>query len=131
MDQEFKKILDKIRDASEMAKKVAKIMDSYQEHLDTMVEEGIMTEHDARMDFFTKTHEVMRDIQGEDEDDDAFDESEDRDDDEEKCPVTDFFSNHEEIWKAYEHLVKICDRDRVHCTIDFHIDDAVGSDDRC
>lgn len=85
MDKEFKKIFDKLREEMDMTNKVYRVMDGYQAHLDQMVEEGMMTEHEARMDFFCKTSDLLKSVanahvKDEDDDDDAEDEQCDCDD---------------------------------------------------
>lgn len=85
MDKEFKRIFDKLREEMDMTNKVYRVMDGYQTHLDQMVEEGMMTEHEARMDFFCKTSDLLESVanahvKDEDDDDDAEDEQCDCDD---------------------------------------------------
>ena len=85
MDKEFKKIFDGLRKAADMTEKIKSAMDKYQDHLDEMVDGGLMTEHEARMDFFSKTLEVVNSAKAEmmeddDDDDDAEDEPCDCDD---------------------------------------------------
>lgn len=87
MDKDFKKIFDKlwneVHNNISKADKIHRVMDGYQNHLDQMVEEGLMNEHDARMDFYCKTNELLQSVKNAEErmNDDADDESEDCDDD--------------------------------------------------
>lgn len=82
MDKEFKKIFDKIiieEKAEKDTAKVLAVMDAYQKFLDTAVEIGVMDEHDARMEFCTKSHEVVNQVAmngkyDEEDNDDAEDE---------------------------------------------------------
>lgn len=86
MDKDFKKIFDKLWDEVHnnisKADKIHRVMDGYQNYLDQMVEEKLMTEHEARMDFYCKTSELLRSVSNAEErmSDDADDESEDCDD---------------------------------------------------
>lgn len=108
MDKEFKMIFDGLRKAVDLAEKTSRLMDKYQDHLDKMVEAGLMTEHEARMDFFNKTIDVTESAKAdlwkdEDDDDDAEDEPCDCDDEssEEDCDA----DENEAVKEAAEKLV--------------------------
>ena len=89
MDKEFKKIFDGLRKAADMTEKIKSAMDKYQDHLDEMVGGGLMTEHEARMDFFSKTMEVVNSAKAEMMEDDDDDEGDDDDAEDEQCDCDD------------------------------------------
>jgi len=139
MDQEFKKIMEKLRGASDKAKAVDSIMQEYQNTLDTMVEHGVMNEHEARMDFFCKTNEVLRMVSvDEEEDDDADDESKDSHvatkeevaDFVKECPLEDL-KKYETIGKAIEDFQDALSTVGLKFSGTLRFDNADRCDDRC
>lgn len=117
MDKEFKKIFDGLRKAADLTEKIKCAMDKYQDHLDEMVEGGLMTEHDARMDFFSKTIEVTESAKAdlwkdEDDDDDAEDEQCDCDDEssETDCDANEDEADTEAIDKLFLDAIRTARR---------------------
>lgn len=139
MDKDFKKIFDKLvkdKYIEEDTAKVLTVMEAYSDYLDKAVELGVIDEHDARMDFCTKSHEVTAQIavnskaEEEDDDDDAEDESCDCDDepreksaDEAVAEAVKFFVDHQELWEALSGLVKAMRDAGINGTVSFDRDD--------
>lgn len=111
MDKDFKKIFDKLHGVQTTTEKVFNCMEKYQEYLDMLVENGFLTERDARMKFFVENQEVIGLVK-EGNNDSAEDESDDSDDEPAKfaeesyercCPETTEEKAHR---KAMEELSK-------------------------
>lgn len=134
MDKDFKKIFDKLWDEvhSNISKadKIHRVMDGYQNHLDQMVEEGLMNEHDARMDFYCKTNELLRSVSNAEErmNENAGDESEDSDDE------IEWYENPEperlaEVARLFGEFQRGLRDIGLTAHGNLHIDIAMGSDD--
>ena len=138
MDKDFKKIFDKLvkdKYIEEDTAKVLTVMEAYSDYLDKAVELGAIDEHDARMDFCRKSHEVTAQIAvnskaEEDDDDDAEDEPCDCDDesseksaDEAVAEAVKFFVDHQELWEALSGLVKAMRDAGINGTVSFDRDD--------
>ena len=136
MDKDFKKIFDELRNSIERTNKVYRIMMEYQKTLDKEVEEGMISEHEARMAFHVKTEEVLEAFKMdklEEFDDDAEAESEDgcdNDEDEDfDCAAekaVSFFVEHKELFDAICEVRKLCDG--TPCSVVVRLD---FSDDDC
>ena len=132
MDKEFKKIFDELRKTSDSAGKVYKVMNNYQEHLDMMVESGLMNEHEARMDFFCKANEVLAHVAAADDDEDE-DEDNDAEDEQDDCEnEIDETSDDEDkaTREAIEQLEKVLRNSGLHGHGVICFDHAIRRDDR-
>ena len=138
MDKEFKRIFDELRKTSDSAEKVHKVMNNYQEHLDMMVETGLMDEHEARMDFFCKTNEVLAHVAAADDDEDE-DEDNDAEDEQDDCDyeptetvetIVDMFAEHKAVREAFNNLTQAMRDAGVDGSVRIDLANAIRRDDR-